>query len=58
MILFAQLVKSDTKDVVPIDNQDAVSADNVGMEVTVTGTMTDSNAIHVESIAAAKKDSN
>jgi hypothetical protein len=47
-------VDSATKAVTPIHNQDAVSADNVGMEVTVTGSLTDDKQIHVESIAAAK----
>jgi hypothetical protein len=51
------LVNSENKEVVPIQNQDAVSEDNVGMEVTVTGTLTDDKMIHVESISAAKKDS-
>ncbi len=45
------LVNSADKKVYAIDNQDAVSESNVGMEVKVTGSMKD-NAIHVESIAA------
>ncbi|HUI43183.1 MAG TPA: hypothetical protein VL523_14565 [Terriglobia bacterium] len=49
------LVKSDTKDVIAIQNQDAVSADNVGMEVNVTGTLNEDKTIHVDSIAAAGK---
>lgn len=47
-------VDSASKNVTAINNQDAVSADNVGMEVTVTGSMTDDKQIHVESIAPAK----
>lgn len=43
-----------TKEVTPIDNQDAVKEGDVGQEVTVTGTMTDNKSIHVESIAPAK----
>jgi hypothetical protein len=50
------LVKSDTKGVILIQNQDAVSADNVGMEVNVTGTLNDDKSIHVDSIAAASKE--
>jgi hypothetical protein len=46
------LVNSTDKTVYTIDNQDAVSESNVGMEVKVTGTMKN-NAVHVESIAAA-----
>lgn len=46
------LVSSADKKVHAIANQDAVSEDNVGMEVKVTGSMK-GNAIHVESIAAA-----
>ena len=46
------LVNSADKKVYAIDNQDAVSEGNVGMEVKVTGDMK-GNAIHVESIAAA-----
>jgi len=46
------LVNSADKKVYEIDNQDAVSESNVGMEVKVTGAMKD-NAIHVDSIAAA-----
>ena len=47
-------VNSATKDVFPIHNQDAVSEANVGMEVTVTGSVMDDKSIHVESIAPAK----
>ncbi|HEV3276855.1 MAG TPA: hypothetical protein VG860_08555 [Terriglobia bacterium] len=47
-------VNSATKDVTPIHNQDAVSADNIGMEVTVSGTLTDSKELHVDSITPAK----
>lgn len=47
------LVNSETKEVVPIANQDAVSEGNVGMEVKVTGTLTDDKSIKVESIEAA-----
>jgi len=46
------LVNSADKKVYAIDNQDAVSESNLGMEVKVSGTMKD-NAIHVDSIAAA-----
>ena len=46
------LVNSADKKVYAIDNQDAVSEDNVGMEVKVTGSKK-GNAIHVDSIAAA-----
>jgi hypothetical protein len=48
-------VDSATKAVTPIHNQDAVKASDVGMEVTVTGSMTDDKQIHVESIAPAEK---
>jgi hypothetical protein len=44
-----------TKEVTPIDNQDAVKESDVGQEVTVSGTMTASKSIHVESIAPAGK---
>ena len=47
-------VNSATKDVFPIHNQDAVSEANVGMEVTVNGSVMDDKSIHVESIAPAK----
>jgi hypothetical protein len=50
-------VNSATKDVFPIHNQDAVSEANVGMEVTVNGSLMDDKSIHVESISPAKKDS-
>ncbi|HEV2495245.1 MAG TPA: hypothetical protein VG204_19475 [Terriglobia bacterium] len=46
-------VNSATKDVLPIHNQDAVKEDNVGMEVKVTGSLTDDKSIHVESIEPA-----
>lgn len=46
-------VNSATKDVVPINNQDAVSEANVGMEVKVTGSLTDDKQLHVDSIEAA-----
>ena len=46
------LVTSADKKVYAIDNQDAVSEDNVGMEVKVTGTKK-GNSIHVDSVAAA-----
>jgi len=46
-------VNSETKDVVPIHNQDAVKEDNVGMEVKVTGSLTDDKSIHVDSIEPA-----
>ena len=50
-------VNSATKDVFPIHNQDAVSAANVGMEVTVDGSVMDDKSIHVDSIAPTKKGS-
>lgn len=46
-------VDSKTKTVHQIHNQDAVSADNFGKEVKVTGHTMDDGSIHVESIAAA-----
>jgi len=46
-------VNSSTKDVLPIANQDAVTEDNVGMEVKVSGTLTDDKSIKVDSIAPA-----
>jgi hypothetical protein len=46
-------VNSESKDVVPIANQDAVTEGNVGMEVKVTGTLTDDKSIKVDSIEAA-----
>ena len=49
------LVDSATKAVTPIHNQDAVSAANLGMEVTVSGSLTDDKQIHVDSIAPAAK---
>ena len=48
-------VNSATKDVVPIHNQDAVTEANVGMEVKVTGSLTDDKSLHVDSIEAAGK---
>jgi hypothetical protein len=48
-------VNSETKDVVPIHNQDAITETNVGMEVTVTGSVMDDKSIHVDSIEPAKK---
>ena len=48
-------VNSETKDVVAIHNQDAVTAANVGMEVTVNGSLMDDKSIHVDSIEPAKK---
>jgi hypothetical protein len=50
-------VNSATKDVVPIHNQDAVSEANVGMEVTVSGSVMDDKSIHVDSISPMKKGS-
>ena len=47
-------VDTKTKTVHKIHNQDAVSADNLGMEVKVTGHKMDDGSIHVDSIAAAK----
>jgi hypothetical protein len=49
------LVNSETKAVVPIHNQDAITEANVGMEVTVTGSLMDDKSIHVDSIEPAKK---
>jgi len=48
-------VNSATKQVFPIHNQDAVTEANVGMEVTVNGSLMDDKSIHVDSIAPAKK---
>jgi hypothetical protein len=43
------------KKVIPIHNQDAVSADkDLGQQVTVTGHVMEDGSIHVDSIAAAK----
>ena len=47
------LVNSATKDVIPIANQDAVKEDNMGMQVKVTGTLTDDKSVKVDSIEAA-----
>ena len=47
-------VDTKTKTVHKIHNQDAVSATNLGMEVTVTGHTMDDGQIHVDSIAEAK----
>ena len=46
-------VDSKTKTVHKIHNQDAVTADNFGMEVKVTGHAMDDGSIHIDSIAAA-----
>lgn len=47
-------VNGKTKQVIKIDNQDAVNADNdLGMEVKVTGSMNADGSIHVSSIAMA-----
>ena len=47
------LVDSGSKKVYAIHNQDAVTDDNVGKEVKVTGMSQDDGSIHVESIAPA-----
>lgn len=46
-------VNSKSKKVSAIENQDAVTDDNVGMEVKVTGTASKDGTIHVDSIAPA-----
>jgi hypothetical protein len=46
-------VDSKTKTVHKIHNQDAVSTDNFGMEVKVTGHTMEDGSIHVDSVAAA-----
>ena len=46
-------VNSETKDVVPIHNQDAVKESDLGQEVNVTGSLTEDKSIHVDSIAPA-----
>ena len=46
-------VDSKTKTVHKIHNQDAVSADNFGMEVKVTGHTMEDGSIHVDSVASA-----
>jgi len=46
-------VDSKTKTVHKIHNQDAVSTDNFGMEVKVTGHTMEDGSIHVDSIAMA-----
>jgi CMP-2-keto-3-deoxyoctulosonic acid synthetase len=47
-------VDDKTKKVVAIDNQDIVNPDNdLGMEVTLTGTVTQSGALHVDKITPA-----
>jgi len=47
-------VDSKTKSVHKIHNQDAVSADNLGSEVKLTGHKMDDGSIHVDSISAVK----
>lgn len=47
------LVNSDTKEVMPIHNQDAVKDSDLGMEVNVTGHLTEDKSLHVDSIAPA-----
>jgi len=46
-------VNSETKQVFPIHNQDAVGQSNLGMEVKLTGHVMDDKSVHVERIAAA-----
>jgi len=47
-------VDDKTKKVIAIDNQDIVNPDNdLGMEVTLTGTVTQSGALHVDKITPA-----
>jgi hypothetical protein len=47
-------VDSKSKKVLPIHNQDAISADsNLGMEVSVTGHTMDDGQLHVDKIAPA-----
>lgn len=47
-------VNSETKDVVPIHNQDAVKESDLGQEVKVTGSLTDDKSLHIDSIEPAK----
>jgi hypothetical protein len=47
------IVSADKK-VVKIQNQDAVSGANVGVEVKVTGSMTDDGALHISKIENSK----
>jgi hypothetical protein len=48
-------VVSKDKKVVKIQNQDAVADANIGMEVNVTGNMTDDGSLHITKIEAASK---
>jgi len=45
-------VPSDTKEVIPIDNQDAVKDTDPGHEVTVTGHMMENKSVHIDKIEA------
>jgi hypothetical protein len=47
-------VSSKDGKVVKIQNQDAVSEDNVGVEVHVTGNLTDDGAVHINKVEPAK----
>ena len=46
-------VNSQTKQVIPIHNQDAVKTTDPGQEVKVTGHLMDDKSLHVESIMPA-----
>ena len=47
-------VVSKDKKVVKIQNQDAVKEDQLGMEVKVTGNLTDDGSLHISMVAAGK----
>jgi hypothetical protein len=48
-------VVSADKKVVKIQNQDAVKEANVGVEVKVTGSLTDDGSLHISKVEAASK---
>ncbi len=48
-------VTSKDKKVVKIQNQDAIKDENVGVEVNVTGNMTDDGSLHIARIEMGKK---
>lgn len=45
-------IPSDTKEVIPIHNQDAVKDTDPGHEVTVMGHMTEDKSVHIDKIEA------
>jgi hypothetical protein len=47
-------VNGSDKKVIAIHNQDAIKADDLGMEVKVTGHMMDDGSLHVDSVAMGK----